>query len=337
MYAIQRVIAALLIVAFLAAPTRSASGQGVVAGTVVDDATGRPLAGALVRISVGQAGRATRTDELGEFRIPNVGLARVTFSVRVLGFEPLTETLDVVSEMPARMVRLKRLVVLDTVRVRAAKQGLFGVVATAGLVPLPKANLMIVGVGGGRIPLDSTGRFFVPIKTVGSYFLRAKHAGYEAQTISVIVSPNEGVEVAFLLDTNYGKPNNRVEMAMKDFDERIKVRGLSSALVSRTELLARGETNTAMALRYARSFANRALRLGSSACVFVDGIPRPGFSLNAIAPEEIEAMEAYGPAADRSKTLSQRWPRMAPCGDTGLPPAAPGADRVQWVTIWLKH
>jgi len=327
-----------LVIAALMAAASARAQDVTVRGFVVDEATARPIAGAIVRLAVGASARATRTDEEGVFQFVRVGLGQLTFSVRVLGFEPHTVSMNVTADMPPIEVKLRRLTMLDTVRVRAAKQGLFGVVATAkDLRPLPNATLMIVGVGGGRIPLDSTGHFFVRIQTVGSYFLRAKAPGHEPQTISVIVSPNEGVEVAFLLDTALQKPSVRVEMAMKDFDERIKVRGLASALVSRSDLLSHGPNNAAGALLFAKSFSQRALRLGSSACVFVDGIPRPGLSLNAIEIEEIEAIEAYGPRADRSKTLSQRWPRMAPCGDTGLPQAVAGDDLVRWVTIWLKH
>jgi len=324
--------------ALVGVPLRAALTQNVVVGTVADDATGRPLAGAIARISVGDVSRVTRTDELGEFRFANVGTGRVTLTVRLLGFDPSSLQLDVSPSMQPASVRLHRLVVLDTVRVRAARQGVYGVVATASdLRPLPKATLKIVGVGGGSVPLDSTGHFFVPIHTVGSYFMRAKAPGYEPQTMSVVVAPDDGVEIAFLLDTALAGPAHRLEIAMQDFDDRIKVRGLSSVLVPRTELLAHGPSSTVMALRYARSFVEKALRLSSTACVYVDGIAKPGLSLNAIDPADIEAIEAYGSSSDRSGTLSRGWPRMAPCGDTGLPFAHSGTDLVVWVTIWLKH
>jgi hypothetical protein len=324
-----------MLMALNAGATRA---QHLVSGTITDASSARPVAGAIVRISVGEASRTTRSDERGEFRFSNVGAGRLTLTVRTLGFEPFAQDVEVAQDAPPMRVALRRLQMLDTIRIRASRQGLFGVVATAkDLKPLPGAWLRVVGVGGGRIPIDSNGHFYVPINTVGSYFLRAKADGYVPQTISVVVSPDEGVEVAFLLDTALEKPSPRVEMALADFDERMKRRGLASALVPRAELLERGAQNTTHALIFARSFAARTLRLGSTACLFVDGIPRPGLALNAIAPDEIEAIEAYGSAADRSRTLLQRWPRLAPCGDTGLPMAAPGPDLVRWVTVWLKQ
>ena len=56
----------------------------------------------------------------------------------------------------------------------------------------------------------------MPIKTIGSYFLRARAKGFQAQTISVIVSPNDGVEVAMLLDTLEGK-----KVASADFGKNV--------------------------------------------------------------------------------------------------------------------
>jgi hypothetical protein len=341
MYAIRVGVALLL-------ATSAARAQGLVQGTVVDDATGRPLAGALVRIAVGTANRQTRTDEAGAFKIPNVGLGRLTFSVRILGFEPLVQALDVVENAPPQAVRLKRLAMLDTVRVRAAKQGLFGVVATASdLRPLPNATLRIMSVGGGPIPLDSNGRFFVPIKTVGSYFLRAKAPGYEDQTMSVIVSPNDGVEVAFLLDTALKGPNHRFEIAMMAFDDRLKIRGLASALVPRSEIMKDPNANLAFALSASPSFVAKSLRWDFEACVYLDGYPRPGLSLNAIDPQEVEAVEVYNNDAslrpsDRTRSLLQGWPRSGVCGVTGMPSPArahgkPPDDIIKWVVIWLKH
>lgn len=221
---------------------------------------------------------------------------------------------------------------------RAAKQGLYGVVArSADLRPLPKAELKIMGVGGGRVALDSGGHFFVPIRQVGSYFLRARARGYAPQTLSVIVSPNEGVEVAMLLDSTEAVASHRFEMAYMDFDDRLKVRGLTSALIPRTELLDGSEGDVVTAIRFAPSFSKRVLRFNYIACVFVDGMPKPGLSPNAIDPEEIEAVEVYGQRGDRTLTLSRRWPPRAQCGDTGMPRISSGDDVVRWVVIWLRH
>ena len=307
-----------------------------VRGTVTDAATLRPVVGAIVRLGPAGAQRTTRTDETGGWVFSRVPLQSQALDVRALGYEQVRRTIDVAMNLAPIAITLSRLAVLDTIRVRAAKQGLFGVVGTAAdLRPLPNAELRIVG--GGWVKLDSTGHFFVPIRTVGSYFLRARAPGYEPQTVSVIVSPNEGVEVALLLDSTTSEPSHRLEIAMGDFDLRLKVRGLASALIPRTELLRYPGGGVTSAIRFAPSFAKRTLRLGSEACVFVDGMPRPGLPPDAIEPEEIEAIETYGRRGDESGTLLQRWPRNAACGFTGLPRTSQGDDVIRWVVIWLKH
>ena len=95
--------------------------------------------------------------------------------------------------------------------------------------------------------------------------------------------------------------------------------------------------STALAIKYSRTFNARALRLGAQACVFVDGQPKPGLSVNTFEIEDIEAVEVYGPRGDRTGTLGGKWPPMAPCGDTGMPATGRGDDRIQWIALWLKH
>jgi hypothetical protein len=90
-----------------------------------------------------------------------------------------------------------------------------------------------------------------------------------------------------------------------------------------------------------------------SACLFVDGIPRPGATIRDFPIEEIEAIEVYGPPMNRSDptgTLASRWPRGAMCGMAsgaraafagGRVPATPfnlssSAVRIQFVMIWLR-
>jgi hypothetical protein len=312
-----------------------------VRGTVTDAATARPVVGAIVRVGPAGAQRITRTDETGGWLFTRVPLLTLALDVRALGYEQVRRTIDVTMDLAPIAIALSRLTMLDTIRVRAAKQGLYGVVGTAkDLRPLPNATLQIVGIGGGRVTLDSTAHFFVPVTIIGTYVLRAKAPGYEPQTLSVIVSPNEGVEVALLLDSAMNGTSHKLEIAFSDFDRRVTVRGLASALVPRSELMRDAKGDLVQAIRYSPAFVNKNLRFGSGVCVFVDGIPQATLSINGIAPDEVEAVEAYGPNprhSDRSRTLEARWPKGFPCPPTGLPYVHPGDDVVQWVAVWLKH
>jgi len=329
--------------------TSVADAQNVatVRGTVTDAATGRPVIGAIVRLGPVGAERSTRSDASGAFVIANMPVGVYPFDVRRIGYEVSRHMLDVTTYITPLAVQLTRLATLDTVQVRAAKQGLFGVVATAtDLRPLPNARLRIVGLGAGYVTLDSTAHFFVPVKLLGSYVLRATAPGYMEQTISVLVAPNEGVEVAFLLDSAANGVSHKLDMPYMEFNERIIRRGIYSTLVPRTELLKNPKTQLVNAVRSSPSFAARAMRWDASACVYVDGYPRPGMSLNDIDVEDVEAVEVYNgvPGArrlgDRTGSLANGWPRSGNCGDTGQPrPASRGQpdDIIKWVVIWLKH
>ena len=318
-------------------PARAGAQQVSVSGVVHDATSSVPLVGAIVTLGRGADERTTRTDANGAFSFVKVVRGTYPLVVRRLGYEPSRADVEVPPAEPI-VVALRRVVSLDTVRVQAATQGIYGAVGTSrDLRPL-NASVQILGTSVSRLRTDSTGHFFAPVKTPGPYLVRASADGYTAQTVSVTVRSNDGVEVALLLDSATGPADHSLEMAYADFADRMVQRGLASALVPRTDLTRFGdEGRLASSIVSARSFGTKGLRFGVTACVFVDGRPVPGASLNAYGPAEVEMVEVYGSSADRSLTLEHRWPRSAPCGDTGMPSATPGRDVVRWVVIWLKH
>ncbi len=333
-----RLCALVGIVALAAVSVAGAQTKVTVAGVVRDGTSGQPLIGAIVTLGTGESARTTRTEEKGAFSFANVLIGSYVVDTRRLGYEPARRTVDISPETAPIEIALTRVATLDTVRVRGADQAIFGAVGTStDLRPLRKAVVQVYGSSTGEVTVDSTGHFFFPVKTSGAYVVRAKVDGYVAQTVSVTVPHNDGVEVALLLDSAVNGPSHMLEAGYADFHSRLLVRRLSSALVPRGELLEHDASEMLTAIRLSRSFATRGLRMGSAACVFVDGNPRPGYSLNAVDPREVEAVELYGLKGDASLTLVRRWPRGAPCGDTGGPSVTPGDDVVQWIVIWLKH
>jgi hypothetical protein len=328
----------------LTAARGEAQSQLTVSGTVLDAATSRPIIGARVSLGVPPESRTTTTDERGSFFFSRVAAGTYPLSIRRLGYEPSDQSV-VVADSTRLAVSLSRVALLDTVRVRGANQAIYGVVATAhDLKPVPNATVQFFGTSAGQLSTDSSGRFFYPVKSTGPYLVRAKATGRGSQTLSVTVRALEGVEVALLLDSAARPGANALEMAFADFRDRMLRRGSASAVVPRSELLVHSNGGVVSSLLTARSFGARTLRFTDEACVFVDGQPRPGLSANAIDAEDVEAVEVYSQTADRSGTLSQRWPNNAPCGDTGMIRAERprGAQRrptdvVRWIVIWLKH
>jgi len=312
-----------------------------VTGTVRDGATGQPVFGAIVSLSRGDNERVARTDQGGGFAFTNVPSGSWMVYVRRLGYEPTRRAIEVQSGTVVQIdFTITRLVALDTVRVRAAPQAIYGVVgvltAARELRPLPNATVQVVGLGSMRATTDSGGHFFIALKNPGPYVVRAQAKGFVPQTLSVTLAPHDGAEVAFLMDTAL-QVSHRLTMAYQDFDDRLKVKGIGSALVTREDLMRSGNSNMLEAIRFSRSFSARALVMGAYACVFLDGIAKPNVQLSAVDPRDVEAVEVYTRSGDRTGSLAQRWPSGTPCPPSGAMASSSLKDQVYWVALWLKH
>lgn len=101
-----------------------AQGTGRVAGRV-QQPSGQPLDGA--RVSVWGSGREVRTGDDGRYDLTGLPLGSHTLDVRAVGFEPYRAMVEVRPGDGAPVsVRLERLAMLDTVRVRARRAELLG-------------------------------------------------------------------------------------------------------------------------------------------------------------------------------------------------------------------
>ena len=83
-----------LAAASLTTPGLHAQEAGVVAGTVISEASRRPLPSAQVTVA-GQAGKGVLTDADGAFRITGVTGDSVSINVRLIGYSPATQTVKV--------------------------------------------------------------------------------------------------------------------------------------------------------------------------------------------------------------------------------------------------
>ncbi len=75
-----------------AADREAAQQAGVVAGTVTDSASGRPLAGVQVTLGAAGAPRGAVTGDDGRYRIANVPAGRYAVTARRIGYTPATRT-----------------------------------------------------------------------------------------------------------------------------------------------------------------------------------------------------------------------------------------------------
>ena len=307
-------------------------------GVVLDAATQSPIQGAVVTLGSAENAPVARTADNGTFVFARVDTGTYQLFVRRLGFEPARAVVQARDGARPVSIALRRIASLDTVQVRAARQGIFGIVAAWGedMLPLPNATVQVLGGSLRQIVVDSTAHFFIPVQSAGTYVVRARAEGYAPRTLSLTLRAGEGKEIALLLDSASGQSTAALEHAYDEFRIRLARRGLASTLVPRTELGTEPRARLVDVIRSSPSFARKTLRFGDTVCLFINGRPRPGWSLNAMDPTAVEFVEVYAFGADASLTLQEQWPKGGECGVTGMPRAGRGRDVVQWVALWTR-
>ena len=307
-------------------------------GMVVDSVTGRPIEGVLLTLNGGGYAQSTASHEDGTFRFTKVTPGTYTLTARRLGYARLQMPIPVEENGVRIKVSLVRLTTLDTV-ITLPGMGIGGQVGTLNsLRPLPSADVSVIGVGT-RVRTDSMGRFFVPLKVPGTYVVRARTPGYEPVTLSVFVPRDSTARLMLLMDTATTQKSNAFEIAWQEFNDRARMRGTKSAIVSHSELARTGEPGLLEALQRVPSVSGKQLRFGQTVCVFVDGRPASGIPLRLWDVEAVEAVEVYtsDTKSETTGTLA-RGSRGYECQATEITDTSPTVrDRIRWLVIWAKR
>lgn len=326
------------IAALVALPVVSAAQITRAGGIVVDSVTGQPIEGALVTLSGNGYGQSVSSHEDGSFRFTKVTPGTYTLTARRLGYARLQMQIPIEDNGVRINVSLVRIITLDTVVARPGT-GIGGQVGTLNsLLPIRDAEVAVVGIGG-RVRTDSSGRFFVPLRSPGTYVVRARTAGYEPVALSVFVPRDSTARLMLLMDTASAPKSNAHEIAWQEFNDRARMRGSKSAIVSHAELARTGEAGLLDALRRAPSVSTKQLQFGQTVCVFVDGRPAAGIPLRLWDVEQVEAVEVYtiDSRSDMTGTLA-RASRGYECQSTELTDTSPTSrDRIRWLVIWGKR
>jgi hypothetical protein len=307
-------------------------------GIVVDSVTGRPIEGVLVSLTGGGYSQSTASHDDGTFRFSKVTPGTYTLTARRLGYARLQMPIPIEENGVRIKVSLVHLTTLDTV-IALPGTGIAGQVGTLNsLRPLASADISVIGIGA-RFRTDSAGRFFVPLKVPGTYVVRARTPGYEPVTLSVVVPRDSTARLMLLMDTTSTQKSNAFEIAWQEFNDRARMRGSKSAIVSHSELAKTGELGLMEALQRVPSISGKQLRFGQTVCVFVDGRPASGIPLRLWDVEAVEAVEVY--TADlKSETTGTllRDSRGYECQATEISDTSPTArDRIRWLVIWAKR
>lgn len=301
---------------------------------------GRGIASVLVRAQQGDDVREARSDSLGQYRVIGVWAGTWTVTTRRIGYVSDSASVRVIDAG----LRHDRQLVPAATRVgaqviTAAWAGVRGVVGDRTYQPLSGATVELVGreVRGAVSP---EGTFALPHTPGAPVLLRVRAPGHETRLVSARV-PADGsvelsVELSVLLDVQQG--NGASLVVADELDMRMAWSSPLSAYLTREDVLESGTRDLRLALELAPAVNRKGLRVDRTACVFVDGLPRPGMPIDAFNPEQVEFVEMYAGAADRSGLLARRWPARGACGNGGTAMRTVGnTQSVQYIVLWLRH
>ena len=334
----MRHVASLLLLALVVlAPVRDTGAQtaGAVVGIVVRDPAERPIAEAIVSLE-GHDGPQVRTNREGIAAIVSVKAGSYRLRAIRAGYLPIVRQLSIAAtDTIVTLVMTPTAARLSEVQIIASRAtGVFGKVARAkDWTTIADATVTVFG--GRTLRSDSTGSFEMPELRAGAYLLRVERDGFVPQMRSVSVPDSGAVEVAVLLDSGAVRPLH--PPLLVELGQRQRWRGIDSAIIPRDELTRYARATLTSAIRGSPSFVVKGLRIENDACLFVDGVPRPGWPVDAFAPEQVEAVEVYAGRSETSRTLGRRWPAGTPCGSsTAVGRTTRRSDQVTMVVIWLK-
>ena len=310
-----------------------------VRGTVANAVDGVPLSGATVELSSARFTRRLRTDDGGSFRFSAIPVGSYKLTVLRLGFTPLTQPVSVGdADADQRITLQPDARALNAVETKANVTAIYGGIGAAGLSTNSNGERSLTAVRNARVQVlgsgfetetDSLGRFFLEVKKPGRYLVRATSPGLVPQVYPVDARKNNAVDASRLLDSARADQGSRPEYLWKEMDKRLDWRGINSAVVTGDEVREYGGSLSA-ALQRSAGMGSRGLRLTGAACVFVDGIHRPNLPLDAIRPEEVEAIEVYGSGGDPTLSLKNSL-KGATCATSNR---QSNVNTVQFVVIW---
>lgn len=310
---------------------------GLLVGRVLDG-EGAGVGSAVVRATQGPRTLLAFTQDDGDFRLGGLGGGNWTIAVRRLGYRPLVVELALPAEGLRRDFTLDAVTTaLDPVLVAARWSGVRGVVGDArNVTALPGASIRLLG-SDAAASSDSLGFFALPLPGGRDVVLRVERAGFVTRLVTASVPEDGYVELDIPLDTAPRAPKDY--WVWRDLDQRLKFATPRAAMIGRDEIAESDAVSLGAALSLARSTTQLGLVINRRACVFVNGLPRPGFPVDAIEAGDVEFVEAYPPGSELTRSLALRWPPGATCGvPDGTIRASSAGERqvVQFVSVWLR-
>ena len=274
----------------------------------VHDTFGRPLEG--VEIVLDGVSRTVRTNARGTFRFDSLEAKRYQLTARLPGFVAARNVIEIKAGPPTEVaLRLSAFAqYLETVEVDADLRGLYGVVATREMQPVPGAKVTVFGGGTSQVT-DSAGRFAFPSIKRGDYMVAAARDGMEGKPIFVDMNRGHRLEVVITLSP---EPADRKRVVGERWIRHDL--GLALSFTPSSSRMNRGELARFEGRQLCDIARVRAAARGTEATLIVDGVQALNpWSLCAFNADEVSMIFFYSRCEVRG--IKVRPPPLMPCFD----------------------
>ncbi len=320
--------------------TLQAQAPAVLTG-VVRDSSGAPLRD--VEVILRDAGRATRSDERGQFSLNDVSPGAYVVWFRRLGYRSVEFNWAArVGERTSVEVALQEIPrQLDPVVVRAeedktaaARASILGLVIDTEGNPIPEAEVQLVGANASGMTRANGGFLFRPL-AIGTYVIRVRKLGFEPGTVTLQLVERDDREVVIRMHplaagldptvvterSGYG----RDQVAWDELERRKRWVNFKSRLYGPEDLRAfygmsldyalvrAGLNSPGSSARDVRPKhindegtrpANTNTVIPGDACVLINGKEPVHLPLSLYSADDIELLEIYPPGTELTGTVS---------------------------------
>lgn len=303
----------------------------------VTSVDGAAVANVLVKLVADGRTLQVRTDADGNYRMTGAAAGQYLVTMRRIGFRADTTTVQLSDRLEIVSRRLEPLAArVDGVQITEAWSGVHGVIGDRNYQPVEGATVEVVGSNDEATSSDE-GQFALPQRAGASLLLRVSAPGYDPRLVSARIPEDGSVELSVLL-TGASAETRPSTVIDDELERRMTWTSPMALRLTREEILATEALDLTVAVNLTPAAQRVGARVAPTACVFVDGVPRPGLPIGALRPESVEFIEVYGQGAERTGQLSRRWPPRGECGVGGsqamLRRVSNQSSRSQFVVVW---
>jgi hypothetical protein len=278
-------------------------------GTVRDSA-GHPIERAEASVQ-GDTAIAVANDS-GQFTLVTRRPRNVLLHVRHLGYEAVDKEVDL-GDSGSVSVRITMGAIpqsMATVRVVAKRTGLWGTVRTPWGVPIPDAQVEVLGASEKPVRTDSAGQFTLPMQRSGTFLVVARKKGFAYAQTSVALRSDEGDEAEVVLqplsrESDAASGFGRMDNVFRETSTRLAFKTSSATVVTHDDLLRNSANTLAYALCGTRVSLTARCPVRAS-CILINGDHLTALPLEAFDVSDVESVEYYPARSDWSNTLGYR-------------------------------